>query len=148
VHDAIACRQPLHVAHAVTGLGTRRIGMIDEAALDDRDRLEAAMRMCGKSRHGVAVVHVPAIPAGEVLPDVAAGQRCARRPHFGVARRVGVAMVDAEQERVQRAPLKAEWKHVDDGFGHYRSSFRLLLGCPSGRGFRSPRVSRRFESPH
>ena len=61
----------------------------------------------GKPGTVVAVVHAPAVLAAEVLADVAAGQRGVRA-HAGVALRVGVVVMDAEQERVDRLPGEAE----------------------------------------
>src|SRR5882672_467053 len=91
--------------------------MIDQPSPNDRDGFEASMRMARKTGHGVAVVHAPAVLSGEVLTDVAAGQR-RRRPHRVVACRVSVVVVDAEQERVGRLPLKTERANLLDGRAH------------------------------
>src|SRR5690606_32257620 len=92
--------------------------MIDVAAPSQRERLEAAVRVTRKAGHDVAVVHAPAVDTLEVHPDVAARER-RRRTHLLVARRVGVVVVDAEQERVERLPLKAEGEDFQNGVaGH------------------------------
>src|SRR5262245_5105247 len=76
VHDALAGGQPLDVAGAETRRRAERVGMIDVATTQDRDGLEASMRMLRKSRHGLAVIHAPAIFSLEVLADVATFERC------------------------------------------------------------------------
>ena len=68
------------------------------------DRLEPAVRVLREAGHDLAVVHVPAVDAGEVLADLAPVER-RRRAELVVARRVGVVVVDAEQEGVDRRPL-------------------------------------------
>ncbi|MNT02972.1 hypothetical protein D3C72_1374880 [compost metagenome] len=70
--DALARRQPLHVARAEARRGAERVGVVDVAVEHDGDGLEAAVRVPGEARHHVAVVHAPAVDAGEVLADVAA----------------------------------------------------------------------------
>jgi len=103
VHDAAAGGHPLHVALAITRGRSERVGVIDEASAGDRDRLEATVWVAREPRHHVAVVHVPAVLVGEVLPDVAPDER-RTRPELGVACRVVVLVVDAEQEGVERFP--------------------------------------------
>src|SRR6185295_20366442 len=66
MHDAAAGGEPLHVAMPVTRGRAERIGMIDEPLAHDGDGLEAAMRMRGKARHCIAVIHAPAVLATEV----------------------------------------------------------------------------------
>ena len=50
VLDAAAGGHPLHVAAAVAGGGAERVGVVDEALADERDRLEAAVRVDGEAR--------------------------------------------------------------------------------------------------
>src|SRR5579885_3395670 len=45
VHDAGGCRHPLHIARPDDTAAAAGIAMLDLAAIDDRHRLEAAMRM-------------------------------------------------------------------------------------------------------
>ena len=73
--------------------------MVDQSLAYDGDGFEAAVRVLREARHGRVVVHAPAPPAGKVLPQVAIGQASAG-PQPVVAARVGVVVVDAEQERV------------------------------------------------
>ena len=116
VDDALAGGQPLHVAAAEAGGRAERIGVVDQALADDRHGLEAAVRMAGEARHLAAVVHAPAVLAAEVLAEVAAGERrVGAEP--GVALRIGVVVMDAEQERVDRLPGEAERLDPDDGLG-------------------------------
>ena len=72
---------------------------------------------CGKPGTRAAVVHAPAVGAGEVHADVAGLER-GRRPHVLVARGVVVEVVDAEQERVDRRPLEAEGDGLQHRVGH------------------------------
>ncbi len=107
VLDAAARREPLHVAVAEARGGAQRVGVIDDAVANQRDRLEAPMRMARKARHRVAVIHAPAILALEVLADIAARER-GGRTLLGIASRVGVLVIDTEQEGVRGFPRKAE----------------------------------------
>ena len=68
VRDSLAGGQPLDVAAAEPRGRAERIGVIDQASAHDRDGLEAAVRMRRKARHDLAVIHAPAVLAGEVLP--------------------------------------------------------------------------------
>ena len=127
VHDALAGGEPLHVAAAEAGGGAERVGVVDEALAHERDGLEAAVRVLGEAGHDAAVVHAPAVDAGEVLPDVA-GRRATRPgPRCSLAVGVAVEVVDAEQERVDRRPLEAE----RDGLEH-----RIVSHGPRLRGRR------------
>ena len=103
VDDARAGGQPLHVAHAEARRRAERVGMVDVAFADDGDCLEAAVRMLRKARDDVAVVHPPAVLAGEVLPDVPAGQRRIGAEPIVTFREV-VDVVDAEQKRIVGLP--------------------------------------------
>ena len=65
------------------------------------------MRMLWKARYDAAVVHAPAFFACEVLAEVASGE--ARfGPHGLVAFGVGIVVMHAEEERVDRDPRKPE----------------------------------------
>ncbi|MCW0425909.1 hypothetical protein NB713_003852 [Xanthomonas sacchari] len=115
--DARAGRHPLHVAGAEARRRTERIGMVDQALAHDGHGLEATVRMTGKAGNLFAVIHAPAVLAAEVLADGAAMQG-RRRPHRAVAGGVGIVVVDAEQERVDRVPREAKRLDLDDGVGH------------------------------
>ncbi len=118
MHDALAGREPLHVAAAEARGRAERIGMVGETLANDGDRLEAAMRMRREARHLLAVVHAPAVLAPEVLADVAPRQRGVGA-EAAVALGVRVVVVDAEQERVGRLPGEAELLDLEDGaVGH------------------------------
>ena len=97
--------QPLHVARAEARRRAERIGVVDEAPPDDGHGLEAAMRVLREAGHDGAVVHAPAVLAREVLADVAPRER-RRGPEALVARRVGVVVMHAEEERVGRLPRR------------------------------------------
>ena len=93
--------------------------MIDEPAAHDGDGLEAAVRVLREAGHHVAVVHAPAVPALEVLPDGAPGQRRSGA-ELVVAGRVGIVVVGAEQEGIHHRPLEAERVQGEDGGVHLR----------------------------
>ncbi len=95
VHDAPARRQPLDVAHPESRRRPERIGVIDVAASDDGDGFEAAVRMLREPGDDVAVIHAPAIRAGEVLADLVAGERGVR-PEAVVSPGEVIDMVNAE----------------------------------------------------
>ena len=78
VHDALARGEPLHVAAAEARGRAERVGVVDEAVPHERDRLEAAVRVLREAGHRRAVVHAPAVDAGEVHADVAPGERRVR----------------------------------------------------------------------
>ena len=65
------------VSHCVSprpkrGRRAERVGVVDQAAAHERDGLEAAVRVPGEAGHDVAVVHAPAVDAGEVGAELAA----------------------------------------------------------------------------
>ena len=91
--------------------------MIDEALTNERHRLEPAVRMLWEPGHDAAVVHAPAVGAGEVHPDVARRERRVRAQVL-VALRVLVEVVDAEQERVDGHPLHAEGDRLQHRISH------------------------------
>ena len=128
VLDALAGGHPLHVAAAVAGGGTHRVGVVDEALTDERDRLEATVRVDGEAGHGAAVVHAPAVDAFEVVADRPAVERC-DRAEVGVAGGVVVEMVDAEQERVDGRPLEPQRDGLDDGRTHSTSLAEMLANA-------------------
>ena len=66
--------EPLHVAAAEARRGAERVGVVDEAAAHEGDGLEAAVRVLREAGHDLAVVHAPAVVAGEVHAEVAAGE--------------------------------------------------------------------------
>src|SRR3954468_3029471 len=108
--------------------------MIDQAAASDGDGFEAPVRVLREARHSVAVVHAPAVFALEILPDVAAGERRVR-PELGVAGRVMVEVVDAEQERIGTHPGETERQRFEDRVTHGlselnpRGGFRKAHAC-------------------
>ena len=87
--------------------------MVDVTAAHDGHGLEAAVRMLRKARDDAPVVHAPAVLAGEVLAKVAPGE-LRLRPHPLVARRVGVIVVDAEEEWIGRLPGEPEWADLQN----------------------------------
>jgi hypothetical protein len=94
--------------------------VIDEATKDDRDRLEPTMRMLWESGHRLAVVHAKAVFDDEVLSELTPGKRD-RWPHFFVAGRVCVVVMDAEEEGIDVLPRETERPGLENDFGHQRA---------------------------
>ena len=113
VQDALARRQPLDVAAAITRGRAHRVGVIEESAPHDGHGFEPAMGMLRETRDDVAVVHAPSVLALEVLADVAPGQRCGGA-HGLVAGRITVVVVNAEQERIAGLPGERERRQRQD----------------------------------
>ena len=107
MHDAVAGRQPLHVAAAVARGRAERVGVIDETLAHDRHGLEAAMRMLRESGHHVAVVHAEAVLHGEVHADFTTRERHGRS-ELVVALRIVVVVMRTEEEGVERLPQEPE----------------------------------------
>ena len=91
--------------------------MVDQALAHVRDRLEPAVRVRREAGHDLAVVHPPPVDALEVLADLPAGER-RRRAELGVAGRIAVEVVDAEQERVDGRPLEPERHGLEHDVRH------------------------------
>src|SRR4029079_12570823 len=121
--------------------------VVDEALTDERDRLEATVRVDGEAGHGAAVVHAPAVEAFDVVTDRPAVERC-DRTEVGVARGVVVEMVDAEQERIDGRPLEPQRDGLDDGRTHTTSLAEMLANATNsyirGKLKRSVPDPRRF----
>ena len=113
VHDAAAGREPLRVAPAEAGGGAEGVGVVDQAAAHERDRLEAAVRVAGEAGDDLAVVHAPAVDAGEVGAEVAALE-VGLRTEVVVAGGVVVDVVDTEEEGIDHRPLGPEGEGVLD----------------------------------
>ena len=96
--------------------------MVDQSFAHHRDGFKAAVRVAGKTGHGVAVVHAPAAQVAEVLAHVAVRQRHTGA-HVGVADWVGVVVVNAKQKGVHRGPGDAQGLELNDG------------GAKGGHGF-------------
>ena len=117
MHDAAAGGEPLHVAAAEARRGAERIGVVDQALAHDGHGLEAAVRMRREARHRVAVVHAPAVLAGEVLAEVAPGQRRVAGPSCRCRagrrrrgrRRTGTGRSSATGSRVLRSATGWAW---------------------------------------
>ena len=96
---------------------------------------------CGKPGHDAAVVHAPAVGAGEVHADVARRER-GRRAHVLVRLGIEVEVVHAEQERIDGRPLEAERDGLQHGIGHgsrlRRSGSEKRRGRPEGRPVAQP----------
>ncbi len=117
VHDAASRGQPLRVARSEARRRPERIGVVDVPAPREGHSLEPAVGMRGESRHGPPVVHAPAVLAGEVLAELAPGERRGR-PQALVAGGIRVVVVHAEEERVRGLPREPERTRLEDGCGH------------------------------
>jgi len=95
MHDAASRRHPLQIAFPEPCASAQGVGMIDEAMTGDRYCLETTMRVLGKARHPVAVIHAPTVLATEILTDITSSQ-ARLRSHFFIPRRIGVIVVNAE----------------------------------------------------
>ena len=111
--------EPLRVTAAEARRGAERVGVVDDAAPHVGDGLEPAVRVLREARHLGAVVHPPAVDAGEVGAQLPPRERRVG-PEAPVARRVGVVVVHAEQERVDRRPGAPRQRHrlQHDLLGH------------------------------
>ncbi len=125
VGDAAAGGQPLGVAAAITGLRALRVGVIDQALLDHGHGLEPTMRMRREAGDGRAVIHIPAVLAGEVLADIATLEA---RPgsHVRVTGGIAVEVMRSEQERVGTGPRPGQREGLQD-CGH-----RIPISADSG----------------
>jgi len=90
------------------------VGVIDEPPTDDGDGLESPMRVLGKARNHLTVVHAPALASLEILTEVASRQRRGRSQLF-VAGRVGIIVVHAEQKGVGGLPGESQAFDLQDG---------------------------------
>jgi hypothetical protein len=97
MHDAAARRHPLHIPHAVPSRVADRIGVVNNAVHGGGNGFEAAVRVTGKTRNRFTVIH-SIVGAGVKVLAVA----CYGRFHGGVAGRIVVLVIDAEQKRIQR----------------------------------------------
>ncbi len=109
--------------------------MIDEPPPHDRHRLEAAVRVLGKARHHIAVVHAPTVFALEVAADVAAGERGGGTERV-IPRGVRVVVMHAEEKRVEGLPGEAEFHLLQHCFFIHEASSLLpsrpIRNCPFG----------------
>ena len=142
VDDAVARREPLCVAVAETRRRAERIGVIDEAATRDGERLEAAVRVLREARHDAAVIHAPAVLALEVLADVPTGER-GHRPELLIARGVRVVVVDTEEKGIDGLPRETERPDFDD-VAHAPNISRRRAACrpPTATSAPAPRCDR------
>ena len=73
--NSFTSSHPLDVSKAETTCSTQRIGMIDKSFGNNGHRFEAAMRMGGKPRNALPVIHTPALLIySKIIPDVPAGK--------------------------------------------------------------------------
>ena len=106
VDDAAAGGEPLRVAAPEASRRAERVGVVDDPAAHVGHGLEPAVRVLREAGHDLAVVHAVAVPAGEVGAELTVVEP-GRRTEALVAGRVGVEVVDAEEERVDRRPRRA-----------------------------------------
>ena len=118
VLDAASGRHPLHVTAPVARRRAERIGVVDEALPDERDGLEAAVRVDAGSPGTVLPWYIrqPSMPSKSLPIDRPSSG--AVGPEIGVARRIPVEVVDAEEERIDRRPLESQRNGLEDGRSH------------------------------
>jgi hypothetical protein len=107
--------------------------MVDEPAPHHGHRLEAAVRVAGKTRHLLPVVHPPTVGVLKILANGMAGQR-SRRPKAAVGLGIGIVVVDTKQEGIEGDPGKAQGQNFENGavhqkllFDHHGQSSRCFL---------------------
>ena len=136
MHDPAPGSHPLHISAAEPRRGTERVAVVDVPAARQRHRLKSPVRMLGKAGHGAAVVHAPPVQTGEVIADLAAGER-RRRPHRVVALWIVIEVMDAEQKGINGGPGRCAEGH---GLQYRRShGARLPLSHPARSGRASTR---------
>lgn len=89
--------------------------MIHEPRTNDAYRFEPPMRMPGKSRYRITVIHTPAIASREIAADLPASQALGDSL-FSIADGVGVIVVHTEQKGVEGLPGKTKFESVLDEF--------------------------------
>src|SRR4029453_14390223 len=140
--DAGSSRQPRNRPHAKTRCRAERIGVVDVAVANDRDRFEATVRMLWKTGYHVAVIHPPAVLAFEVLSDVVTCERCGGTELF-VALGIVVDVRAAKQKRVPRLPSAAQRRLLNNRISHTLTlpqngqAVCVRLASPSWRASRS-----------
>ena len=85
-----------HVAFAKAGHGTERVGVVEHALAHQGDGFKPPVRVHGEARHGVAVVHVPAVLAAEVMAQIAPGEQGRIGAIRAIALWVGIQVVGTE----------------------------------------------------
>src|SRR5687768_3785074 len=132
MHDASSGGEPLHVAITEARCGAKRIGVVYEALANNRHRFESSVRMRRESGNRLAVIHAPAILAGEVLSDVAPSQRrVGAKP--AIATRIRVVVMDAQQKRVNRIPGKTEGALLNDRARFHSHLQRVIQYLPASK---------------
>ncbi len=131
VVDALAGREPLHVPAPIARRGAHRVRVVQQPTPHHGDGLEAAMRVLWEARHHAPVVHAPAIAQLEVGSQAPPAQG-GGGPELGVALRVGVVVVHAEQEGVARGPGEAQAGGAGDHVTGLRGGAGLGLGLGLG----------------
>lgn len=110
MHDAASRGEPLRVAGPEPRRRAKGVGVIDDAASHIGDGLEPTVRMLRKARYLEAVVHAPTVDTGEVGAELTSGERRVR-PEVPVRDGVGVVVVHAEEEGVDRRPRAPRERH-------------------------------------
>lgn len=123
VLDAAACGHPLHVAFTIAAGGAHGIGMVHIPLPDNRDGLKPPVRVDGKARDLLAMIHAEPVLRREVLADVSPLQMLRIGSQAGHSPRIVVMVMDAEDEGILNRPLKIQVKF---GLDHGQSSDRLL----------------------
>ena len=126
VHDARACGHPLHITTAKARGSTQRIGVVNQALAHQRDGFKPPVRVTGKARHVLAVVHGKAIFVAEITAHGPVLQLHRLHAHAAVTGRVGIVVVSTEQKGVDTRPACAQRQGLDDGGCRHVS---LLLGA-------------------
>ena len=132
MHDAAPGGEPLRVTAAEARRRTERVGVVDDAAPHVGDGLEAAVRVLREARH------LGARGTCASRRRRRSRRRCSRPasdasgPKLPVARRVGVVVVHAEQERVDRRPRAPGQRHrLEHDLGHDLVHLRCQPTAPA-----------------
>ncbi|MPM93824.1 hypothetical protein SDC9_140966 [bioreactor metagenome] len=128
--QACTRRHPLHVARAIAPAVALRIGVIDIATTQYRHRLHAAMRMVGKAWQSMrAEVEAEAVRIRKVVADAVPLQALIGHAEFGIARRVVLDVMRAQEERVHSHPGPGQFHGFEDGIAADGMDHVLTFHC-------------------
>ena len=112
VNHAFSRRHPLQVTFSVPTGVAQGIRVVDDTIQSRGDRFKPAMRVLGKARNFISVIH--SVRCGWVEVRAVASSR---RFHSAIARRILVFVVDAKEKRILRVHRAVgESVDADDDF--------------------------------